>query len=275
MLLPVLCPPLGPLGITGSVEHYSTDLSSCVSTDVPPPRLVGIELNPGPGGPSASSSSSGMSARPRARKSRKRPLPLLLGEYSACFSPASSYPNMMRHVPLNQSVRVQGSYEASVLTSTSTTVPTQTALYFNAAAVGSSADLSGAFDQYRIVLAEVWIIPSISENTGLTNPGQYVTAVDLDDASNPTSVLTLSSYADAQVSSTLAAHYHRFVPHLAVAAYTGTFSGFANEAEVWIDAANLNVQHYGLKFAASTTPIGIIPFQYVVRLTIDWRGLHN
>jgi hypothetical protein len=38
-----------------------------------------------------------------------------------------------------------------------------------------------------------------------------------------------------------------YVPHIATAAYNGTFVGYANNRDQWIDCSTANVQHYGIK----------------------------
>jgi len=115
-----------------------------------------------------------------------------------------------------------------------------------------SGSIAALYDQYRIAMVEVTFRPMFNANplSALSStivPLLY-TAIDYDDAVTPTSIGVMRAYANC-MESQYETQVRRFVPHIAVAAYNGSFGGFSNSAAPWIDAASTSVQHYGLKVA--------------------------
>jgi len=110
---------------------------------------------------------------------------------------------------------------------------------------------SGFWDQYRIAAIRFVVAPQnnaigMVTNSAVTLVPMYV-VIDYDDASSLSSVADACSY-----STCLALHpgesCERILkPRVAIAAYNGTFGGYANMGDVWLDAASNTVQHYGIK----------------------------
>jgi hypothetical protein len=190
------------------------------------------------------------------------------------FNAVAAYPNQQRHVSNLQSVRVQGSsYFSSFLTPSSTT-PAFASTFFSLS-LFNATDLAaalGVFDQYKIDLVETWLVSKDPNGSGQASVGLLASAVDLDDAALPTSFAAVQSYGSSLTSSGVAAHYHRWQPHAALAAYSGAFTSYANETSPWIDSGSPNVQHYGLKCATMPGLGGTIPYDLIVRLTVTFRG---
>jgi len=232
----------------------------------PSPILVGVELNPGP---------SVMNVAIRKRKSKKPRRRTTTVDRT--FFPNGGYPYMSVHSSNSQSITITA-MGASTLFTSSTTVPifASRSIQLNDFPAGSGsivANMLTCFDQYRIDEVEAWLFSDAGNevNQAPGGVGNLVSAVDLDDVSTPTTLQALMSYGSSLVSGGGAAHYHRWKPHVAIAAYSGAFSSFANQPSPWIDSASPGVQHYGLKAGISTT-LGTIPYNLIVRAKITFRS---
>jgi len=202
---------------------------------------------------------SGMQARGRPlRTVRKNNKKLKANQVaSISFNTVASRPQMNR---LNN-IQVYSAYltlvNNAVLT-TSTVAPTFGANGFSLGDFVGSTQYTGLFDQYRIDEFEVWLEPNVSQSTAISNVSTLVTAVDVDDATAPTTIASVQNKQNALQSNALDGHYHRWAPHIAMAAYGGgVFTSFANEGPQWIDSASPSVVHYGIKYAAGITSVSI------------------
>jgi len=178
-------------------------------------------------------------------------------------------------VPANNAVfRFVQSYETSAFASSSATVTTYTASIFTVNFLDQITSLTGVFDQYKIEMVEVWLTPrcSVVIDNATANMGTFHTVIDYDDNNLLTTIGQALDYTNVVVSSGSAGHYRRFVPHIAVAAYSGTFTSFANETAPWIDAASPSVAHYGMKTAWTVTDI-VYSYDLQVRLHSAWRNI--
>jgi hypothetical protein len=109
----------------------------------------------------------------------------------------------------------------------------------------------GFFDQYRIVAMRATFAAQnnaigLVTNTTTTLSPMYI-VIDYDDSNNLPNVATAESYSNCLVLHPGQSCQRTFRPRMALGAYTGTFVGFANVADQWIDAASTTVQHYGIK----------------------------
>jgi hypothetical protein len=157
--------------------------------------------------------------------------------------------------------------------STLTSGPQYSSYNFVASSLDQFSSLAAIDDQYRVDELEVWIYPtpSSSDTQNSLEGGLFYTAVDYDDANVPTSIGQLVDYENNVTTSTACGHYRRFKPHVAIAAFSGTFTSYANVEDEWIDAASNNVQFYGLKMATSTTQV-VIPFTLHARVHLSVRN---
>jgi len=147
---------------------------------------------------------------------------------------------------LTPMIRTTLQYTANLFTS-STSTPLYAATSFAISAFDNYAEYTGLFDQYMLESAECWIEPdNIGTSTSFT---PWSSAVDLDDANVPTSAVTVQGKPQALTSMTNAGHYHRWIPHMAVAAYSGSFTSYTNMPPEWLDSASPNVAHFGIKTA--------------------------
>ncbi len=159
--------------------------------------------------------------------------------------------------------------------STSTTVPTYKGDYFTLAGLGTiGTNLAAVFDQYRVVLLELWAQPgfnTIAETA--SDSAIWATGVDFDNAANPSTANEVVLKAGAIVTPLAAGHYHKWRPQVATAVYNGAFTGYADhDDQPWLDCANTNIQLYGMKLYADVTN-NVIPIKYFVRFTVEFRGI--
>jgi len=151
---------------------------------------------------------------------------------------------------------------------TSTSVGTFVGFGFVVSVMDQISSLTSLFDQYRVDLIEAWLVPEPQ-----VADGQFATVIDYDDASALTTFAQATDYINVVSTNVNAAHYRKFVPHAALAAYAGgVFTSFANVTKPWIDAASTGVVHYGLKTAATVTNV-VQTYDLLLRVHTSWRNL--
>jgi len=156
----------------------------------------------------------------------------------------------------------------------STTVPTFVGFSFTISQVNDFSSFSSIFDQYHIRLIEVLIEPQITEVlSAATDVSELITVVDVDDANTPTNYNDLGSYPTVVQARGTQAHYHRWVPSVAVAVYSGAFTSFAATTSMWLDCGSSGIQHYGLKGAAQVAA-QLQTYTYQAKLHVSWRARH-
>jgi hypothetical protein len=162
-------------------------------------------------------------------------------------------PQFMK-VPSNEQIfRVNVGIAKSTIVS-SVLATSFAALYFSGSDYDDFASMSQVFDQYRIAMIEVFLIPNLSTTISVSqDTGMFVSVLDYDDYNPLTTYAQALDYENCLFGSGLEGHYRKFVPHVAIAAYSGTFVSFVNETAPWIDMASPTVQHYGLKTAWTVT----------------------
>lgn len=157
--------------------------------------------------------------------------------------------------------------------------------------VGLGVSLSGLpnydeftklFDQYRITLWEIFFSfdrsGSEAGDAGTQRGLPYLTVVrDFDDANVLTTLAAYAQYDPCYVKR-LDQPLIKFsiVPHIAMAAYSGAFTSYANRQKQWIDVASADVIHYGYKYAVTppvygdaTHKVGLLRVWH--RITIECR----
>jgi hypothetical protein len=147
-----------------------------------------------------------------------------------------------------------------------------TAQYFALSSVGDVSSLTNVFDQYRITLVEVLFVPRNSNNTSSVNPGRLTTVIDYDDASGLGSEAEAFDYSNAITTSGFDQQRRVFVPHMAMAAYSGTFTSYANLSNQWIDCSSTTVQHYGIKAYWSLAD-GTYTTDILARLHLEFKNV--
>jgi hypothetical protein len=203
----------------------------------------------------------------RGRKSRRKTAPK--GIISKSYNNLASRP-INRVVNRASQISENLRFDVIGILSTSTTVPTFAAYAFQISSASNYSQYLGLFDQYRIDEIEVWLDPQQSQSVLQVNQGLLASTVDLDDANTPSAFATVEDHQSSLVTNGLNSHYHRWVPHTAVATYSGAFTSFSNMQNNWIDSASPNVQHFGLKIAATSTS-SVIIYNMSVRLRCSFK----
>jgi hypothetical protein len=180
---------------------------------------------------------------------------------------------MVSNIPDNQVFKINQTIETLAALTSSNVATTFYSLSFSLSLVDQVTALTNLFDQYRLDMVEVMLIPRLEAQISAPgNNGLLHSVVDYDDANNLTTAGDALDYDNCLVTSGLNGHYRRFVPHLALAAYSGAFTSFANSQPTWIDAASTGVQHYGVKFAL-TPAISSQIFDMVARLHFSFKNV--
>jgi len=146
------------------------------------------------------------------------------------------------------------SYEVNNWLTSSNVAATFTANSFTLSSLDQVSSIINMFDEYKMAHIRVTLIPRIEVVDGTTtNAGLFTSVIDLDDAAALTTVGAALDFQNALTSRGSETHVRTFIPHVATAAYTGTFTGFENTVAPWIDTASSTVQHYGMKSAWTQT----------------------
>lgn len=156
----------------------------------------------------------------------------------------------------------------------SSSADTFTATAFTVSSLYAISALTTLFDQYRIKSVEWMCVPRQAGYSGASTtyvPGLFVSVLDFDDSTALTAVAAALNYQNAMVTNGQDGHYRKFVPHAAIAAYSGAFTSYVNVTAPWIDAASTGVDHYGVKTAWQQTD-AVYTMDVVVRLTTEWRN---
>jgi hypothetical protein len=128
------------------------------------------------------------------------------------------------------------------------TTATQTNYNFQLANANVGA---GFFDQYKIEAIRFTIAPQNNAIGLVTNSTTTLVplycVIDYDDNNNLGSAAAAESYSTCIVLHPGESLERTFCPRMAVAAYSGAFTSYANVQPMWIDAASTTVQHYGIK----------------------------
>jgi hypothetical protein len=226
----------------------------------------GVEPNPGPK-PSKSRSKS----RPKKKKGsrgKKRadgdiPRPI----HCTVTTASCSVPK----IPRNYLFRFLDSTQT--LLSGSNVGTTAGSYYFSLNANVQSGTLVSLFDQYRFLACRFRFLPrqNLIAPSASTYPPLY-TVIDYDNATAPASRGAIQSYSNCSESQVYESVERTFCPHIATAAYSGSFTSYSNMAKVWIDSASPSVQHYGIKYWIDTCPIPIPVWDIVVEYWIQFRN---
>lgn len=128
------------------------------------------------------------------------------------------------------------------------TAATQTNYNFQLANANVGA---GFFDQYKIEAIRFTIAPQNNAIGLVTNSTTTLVplycVIDYDDNSNLGSAAAAEAYSTCVVLHPGESCERTFQPRMALGAYSGAFTSYANVAPQWIDAASTTVQHYGIK----------------------------
>jgi len=202
-----------------------------------------------------------------------------VGNQLTVFGDAINQPERLSGLAWNSANKVynfiqyidQGNLNAAGPFNSSTSVPTATGIYFTYAQISNSGSFTSLFDQYRIAMIEVVLKPRANQATSAQNFGQWWTAVDVDDSATP-SLVSLQQRNVTLVTEGYEPVVHRWVPHVATAAYSGAFTSFENTTAPWLDTSSNTVQHYGLKIYVGITS-AVVTMDAFTRVHLQCRNI--
>jgi len=145
-------------------------------------------------------------------------------------------------------------------------------LTFQLSDLADAASYTAIFDQYKINLVEVWAVPTLNANTG-EYAALMASVLDYDDNSALTTLAAAQEYDTCLQAPLINGHYRSLKPHVAVAAYSGAFTSFANMQNQWIDCASSGVQHYGIKYVAEIDNVLAVPVRAYGRYHVSFRAV--
>jgi len=122
----------------------------------------------------------------------------------------------------------------------------------NLNAIDNVSALTTLFDQYKIVAVRVMIIPQNNAIGLVTNSTtslvDFYSVVDYDNGTALSSASNARDYESCMIQGPGESAMRVFQPRMALAAYSGAFTSYANVQPLWVDTASPGVLHYGLKF---------------------------
>lgn len=128
-------------------------------------------------------------------------------------------------------------------------------LQFTLDQVPSYAELTTLYDAYsidRVEVTFVWFAPYVGATAGAAQMPVMVITPDYDDANPVTTVNEIGEYGQARVvpfTTAKNSHTISVVPRAAKQMFRGVTSGYSwAEKSAVIDAGNIDVPHYGLKW---------------------------
>jgi hypothetical protein len=130
------------------------------------------------------------------------------------------------------------------------------------------------FDQYRLVKVEVMGFPINDQNQvgSGANQSELRTAVDYDNTTAFGADL-LGPFGDSVRIHYSTAQWKRVLkPRIAMAAYKGALTGFANMNAQWIDSANPDVQHYGLRYYLPVSTGTVPTWRVYAKYHLEFRN---
>jgi hypothetical protein len=154
----------------------------------------------------------------------------------------------------------------------STSTETDNYLSFQLSDLQGYANFTALYDSYRIKLVEVFFFSTINTTTpasNFANPLIYV-AVDFDSAAAQI-INTILQYDTCEIHDVRQNFSLAFRPRVAMAAYNGAFSGYAEgRPDQWLDCASAGIQHYGLVFSQPSTT-SVTQMEVVGRYHLEFK----
>lgn len=138
------------------------------------------------------------------------------------------------------------------------------------------------FDQYRIDCVTFKLVP-MQNAIGLTTNSTTLTVtpyctIDYDDATAYSSAQQARGNESCIIVAPGMECVRQLQPRMAVAAYSGAFTSYANVPPTWIDCSTPSVQHYGVKLVIPSGVVGQTNLQsWTVEreYTVSFRKVRN
>lgn len=133
------------------------------------------------------------------------------------------------------------------------------ALNFQLASVPAFSEFQNLYDQYQIKAIKLSLIPRFTEVPNSSSTGNMWTVLDYDDSNIPPNIDTLLQYQNVKRTRMNAVHSRYLKPAVTNEVYaTGIATAYAPVKNIWLDIANANVEHYGVKLWFDTRVTNVI-----------------
>lgn len=177
---------------------------------------------------------------------------------------------------------VIGSYSAT----TGITTPISAAIAFSLNQLPGVSEFTNLYDQYKINGISVKIQPLLTEGIASAVSGttaawgfpKLSTVLDFDDSTNPATELVMLQYGSLKQTGAFREHKRYFKPKIRQAALDAGGAITANTVRNagWLDVANPDVPHYGIKVyhpgpIASGTPLVSSSIAYSIYATVYFQ----
>lgn len=163
-------------------------------------------------------------------------------------------------VASNRCITIKRS-EMTTLTATYNGVLTATgaAYSWTLSAIPSVSEFTSLYDQYRIRKIVMTFYPRYNSHGSndytatFTQIPSWVSAIDLDDSTTPTSANELLQYPGAKLHPWNRPFKRVIYPRSAMAMYSGAFTSYGSApGKQWLDCASDGILYYGLKMYTTT-----------------------
>jgi len=128
---------------------------------------------------------------------------------------------------------------------------TNNTTYFQLSNLDNASSFENVWDQYRIDAIRMTCKPQNNAIGLVTNSTTSLVplycVIDYDNTANLSTAAAARQYQNCIVLEPGESFTRVFQPRIALDAYSGAFTSFANTEPVWIDCASPSVQHYGIK----------------------------
>lgn len=133
------------------------------------------------------------------------------------------------------------------------------ALNFQLASVPAFSEFQNLYDQYQIKAIKLSLIPRFTEVPNSSSTGNMWSVLDYDDSNVPPNIDTLLQYQNVKRTRMNAVHSRYLKPAVTNEVFaTGIATAYAPVKNTWLDIANANVEHYGVKLWFDTRVTNVI-----------------
>jgi hypothetical protein len=204
----------------------------------------------------------------------------LKGDGTSFSLTAQTIPFMKYRFPDNKPHKFVQTFEVLAGLTQSNTGFANTSVTPTSGYINQFSSFAAVFDQYQLELVEIWILPRHTNPLSVSstgNVGLLYSVIDYDDGSALTTSLAFEQYENCVVSPSYEGQYRKFIPHVAVANYAGSFTGYSNVPanKIWIDCATTGTQFYGLKSGVSAcdSTSDEQVFDYIIRMHVAFKNV--
>lgn len=202
----------------------------------------------------------------------------LKGDGTTFSLTAQTIPFMKYKFPDNKPFKFIQSYEVLAFVTQSNASFTFASYAPTSSNINQFSSFAAVFDQYRVSEIELWLLPRHTNPLSVSstgNTGLLYTVIDYDDASSLSTALAFEQYSNCVVSPTYVGVYRKFKPHIAVANYAGSFTGYSNVVMGWVDCSTTGTVMYGVKIGCSVCDATSDEqvFDVVARYHVEFRNV--